>query len=98
MDQAARALPAAVPDGLKVSLHCWKERQGGKRFHNRFVLTDVGGVQFGDSVERGHAAQDDRISILEETSRATLWEDFVGATPSYDAVGTSREFEGRRRR
>ncbi len=96
IEHAERALPSCVPSGMKVTLHCWKERAGGPRFHNRYVLTDVGGVQFGDSIERGDAGHLDRVSILEESSRAKLWEQFVGVSPAFEAAGVPRAFQGRR--
>jgi hypothetical protein len=95
MADAARALPDVLPDGMKVTLHCWREKAGGPRLHNRYVLTDVGGVQFGDSIERGESGHEDRVSILEESSRAKLWEQFIG-TPAFEEAGVPREFEGRR--
>jgi hypothetical protein len=96
MQHAERALPSSVPAGMKVSLHCWTERAGGPRIHNRYLLTDVGGVQFGDSIEEGDPGQHDRVSILEEVTRARLWDEFVGPTPAFDSGGAPRTFEGRR--
>jgi hypothetical protein len=96
MDDAARALPNVVPDGMKVTMHCWKERTGGPRLHNRYVITDVCGVQFGDSIERGETGHLDRVSILEEPSRAKLWDQFVGVAPAFEAAGVPGVFEGRR--
>ena len=96
MDHAQRALPGVVPHGRTVSLHCWIERPG-TRLHNRFVLTEIGGVQFGDGIEQGNSTEHDRISILEEASRERLWNDVVGSPPSFDSAGPVREFTGGRR-
>lgn len=98
MSHAQRALPSCIPVGVKVSLHCWKRRAGGPRLHNRYLLTDVGGVQFGDSIEQGERGQHDRVSILDEASRARLWEEFVGPVPAFDSGGASRSFDGARSR
>lgn len=98
MQHAERALPSCVPTGMKVSLHSWKERAGGPRLHNRYLLTDVGGVQFGDSIEHGDRGQQDRVSILEEVSRARLWDEFVGPMPAFDSGGAPRMFNGTRPR
>ena len=96
MTDAARALPGVVPSGSKVTLHCWKERAGGPRLHNRYVLTDVAGVQFGDSIEQGDVGHQDRVSILEEVSRASLRQQFLGTPGAFDRAGPPKEFEGRR--
>lgn len=37
-------LPPRVPDGWDVSVLRWRERKKGERFHDRFILTDLGGL------------------------------------------------------
>jgi hypothetical protein len=61
-------------------------------------LTDVGGVQFGDSIERGEAAHEDRVSILEERSRADLWAKYLGTPSAFDEAGPPLVILGRRAR
>lgn len=58
----------------------------------------IAGVQFGDSIERGEAGHQDRVSILEERSRLDLWAQYLGAPPAFDEAGPAREFTGRRGR
>jgi hypothetical protein len=98
MKHAERALPDAIPHGMIVTLRCWKEKAGGARLHNRYLLTDIAGVQFGDSIEQGDAGQQDRVSILEERSRRDLWAQYLGTPPAFDEAGPARAFEGRRGR
>jgi hypothetical protein len=95
MRDATRSLPQILPSGVEVTLHCWKERLGGPRLHNRYLITEVGGVEFGDGIEMGDAGDEDRLSILEESSRAKLWNDYLGSTPAFDSAGASRTFRGR---
>jgi len=95
MRHAARAFPNVLPHGVKVTLHCWKPEAGGARFHNRYLLTEVGGVQFGDGVEMGGAAEQDHLTILDEPSRLALWEQYVGPHLAFTSAGPAREFVGR---
>lgn len=90
MSQAERALPRALPAGMAVTLHCWKEHED---IHNRYIITEVGGVKFGNSIELGDGV--DHLSILDETSRLRLWDEFLGTQPAYERVGEPREFVGR---
>ncbi len=73
-------LPSVIPSGEKVTASVWKEKDGGDKLHNRYVLTDVGGVSFGiglDSAEEGvHTKQGGG-----------------GATARDDAKGTTSERE-----
>lgn len=92
---ANRVLPTLLPCTTTVTLHCWRERVGGPRLHNRYLLTDTGGVQFGDGIERGEPGHDDRISILEEATRARLWNQYASASPAFDPAGAPCQFRGR---
>lgn len=94
MKDAARALPGLLPEGVKITLHCWKERAGGPRLHNRYVLTEIGGVKFGDGIEMGSTGHEDHLSILDDTSRLKLWNQYVGSPPAFDRAGSPREFIG----
>ena len=89
MADAVRYLPRLLPPGSKVTLRCWNERPGGARLHNRYLLTDIGGVQFGDEIEVGDPGHEDRTSILDEPSLAKLWEHYTGTPPAFDAAGES---------
>jgi hypothetical protein len=98
MDDAARYLPRLLPPGVKVTLRCWSGRSGGARLHNRYLLTDIGGVQFGDEIEVGDPGHRDRLSILDEPSWAQLWDEHVGSTPAFHEAGPPQEFVGAPRR
>jgi hypothetical protein len=95
---ALRLLPKVLPTGLTATVWFWLPRQGGQRLHNRYLLTEVGGVQFGDGIERGIAGQYDRVSILEDPSRIQIWADFMGTSPSFDPAGAPFTVQGTRRR
>jgi len=94
MGYADRALPGMLPLGVSVTLKCWRQRSGGDRLHNRYLLTDVAGVQFGDSIERGSAGEQDRVSILDEPSRAKLWAQYVQSPGGFDSGGSAKTFVG----
>ncbi len=95
MNAARTQLPRVLGTGSRVHLTAWRPSDGDARLHNRYLLTDVGGVQFGDGLERGKPSHMDRVSILDEESRARLWEAHVGATPAFTLSGPSLEFVGR---
>jgi hypothetical protein len=94
MDAAARVLPKQLPKDFKVKLKCWREKLNGPRLHNRYLLTNIGGIKFGDGIEEGNPGQEDHLSILDEPSREALWNQYIGASPAFDAAGTPRDFSG----
>lgn len=58
--EAATLFNGVIPEGLAVSLYCWREKNGGADFHARYLLTDRGGVGIdaGFSAEGGHQTTD----------------------------------------
>jgi len=58
--EAARLFNGVIPEGLAVSVYCWRERNGGADFHARYLLTDRGGVGIdaGFSAVGGHQTTD----------------------------------------
>lgn len=84
---ANRALPRILPPNFSLTLRSWAERRGGERFHNRFIITDLGGVQFGDGIQDGEKGQSDRLSLLGSTEHTRLWNLFYGNTRGFDLAG-----------
>jgi hypothetical protein len=58
--EAARLFPGVIPAGMKVTIFCWREKDGGEDFHARYLLTERGGiaVDAGFSAEGGHQTTD----------------------------------------
>lgn len=41
-------LPGFIPDGMKISIGCWRKRENPKiEFHDRYLLTEKGGLALG---------------------------------------------------
>jgi hypothetical protein len=59
-----------LPANPRVELWVWKERPGGPRFHNRYVLTDEVGVQVGVGLQFRPGSLDTYALLnLEQTDR-----------------------------
>jgi len=78
-------LPQCVPPGMRVTVTVLRERPSREKLHNRYLLTDRGGVIFGvgldEEDEAGHGQTDDlcRLSSEQWTKR---WGDYVSARES----------------
>ena len=57
-------LPAVIPKGLTLTVHRWKERKDGEKLHNRYILTDIGGVSFGTGLDEGDPGMTDDVARL----------------------------------
>ncbi|MDH3581182.1 MAG: hypothetical protein OEM91_11225 [Hyphomicrobiales bacterium] len=73
-DTCRQQLPRLIPAGVKVRV--WKIAQldGGDRPHNRFILTNLGGVQFGWGLDEGRGGGElDDVSIMPRESFDRRW-------------------------
>jgi hypothetical protein len=58
--EAAHLFRGVVPDRMKVTIFCWRQKSGGEDFHARYLLTERGGiaVDAGFSAEGNHQTTD----------------------------------------
>lgn len=54
-----------IPAGLQVTLFQWQEKPGGQKLHNRYILTDLGGVVFNHGLDTGADGETDDINRLD---------------------------------
>jgi hypothetical protein len=45
--ECEQRLPSIVPEGIQVHIVRWREKDGGEKLRNRYILTDIGGMSFG---------------------------------------------------
>lgn len=62
------------------------ERAGSEKFHNRYVLTERGGISLGIGLDTGPAGQTDDANLLEPDQYIRRWNDYMGVQPSFDLV------------
>ena len=58
-------LRGVIPAGMSVVLFDWKERSGGQDFHDRFLLTDKGGMTIGAGFAADGPHQNAQIGLLD---------------------------------
>jgi hypothetical protein len=84
-----------LPDCMEVSVRCWSQRTSGERLHNRYLVTDIGGIKFGDSISQGaNASEEDHLSLLDEPSRLRLIRSYQDPGDAFDPVGTEFVIRG----
>jgi hypothetical protein len=80
-------LPDIIPAGLTLTVRRWKNRGGGERLHNRYILTDMGGVQFGVGLDEGDPGTSDDVTRLGADTYRRRLEDYSGPTYAFDVDG-----------
>ena len=76
-------LKPKTPAGITIRLQRWKHRNGGEILHERYVLTDVGGIKVGPGLDDGRIGQNFEAVLLERNLFEKQWSDYV-TNPAFD--------------
>lgn len=98
-------LPRILPEGLVLKTVVWKQKPGGVQLHNRYILTDIGSVQFahgldcfdGDNSIGGEGCfPDDEITCLTEDVHIKKWNHYLGKPSAFKLVAPETEIKGKK--
>lgn len=79
-------LPAIVPRGHGLHVTVLRQRPGGEKVHNRYILTKLAGVSFGvglDAADDGDTGQTDDLCRLSSEQLNKRWGQYVSARTSW---------------
>jgi len=71
--QCQQNLPRCIPEGARLAVLRLRERPGGQQLHNRYILTDVGGLVFGAGLDEGAAGETDDVSLMDRAQYELRW-------------------------
>ena len=81
---------AALPGGASVQVEMVAQRAQGEKVHDRFVLTELGGVQFSVGLDEGDPGETDTAQLLNRPTYDHAWRVYSAAASSFDVQGTWR--------
>ena len=93
-DTCLEKLPNIIPSGYCIKLKRWIERPGGEKFHQRFILTDIGGVEVDPGLDDGNEGESFNVMLLKRKMFEKHWQDFI-ASPAFDLAETPLEIIGK---
>lgn len=79
-------LTDVIPHGLQLRFKRWRQKPGGKKLHDRYFLTDIGGVDFSIGLDEGNEGEVQKISLLKKNTYDSVWEDYMGKHPAFDSL------------
>ena len=96
-EQCQNRLTPLIPADLKVRFVRWTVKPDGQPLHNRYILTDLGGVSFqhGLDDDRNREGATDDIALLDRDSYEQRWAEYVGENPAFDLCEEPFELVGR---
>lgn len=84
--------------GITVEFRRWEQRDGGDRLHNRYVLTDLGGVKLGDGLDAGAEGETDDLLLLPHGQYVHRWAQYAEEDCSFELCDTPRAIVGSKSR
>ncbi len=93
-DTCQEKLPALIPSGYRVKLKRWIVRSGGEKFHQRFILSDIGGVEVDPGLDDGNESESFKVILLKRKMFEKHWQDFIAA-PAFDLAEAPLEIFGK---
>ena len=90
----ATRMAARLPAGISVEFRRWGERTGGEKLHNRYVLTDLGGVSLGVGLDAGATGQTDDILLLPRAQFEHRWDQYVSNNGAFDLIDAPATVRG----
>ena len=95
-ERCQKELPGFVPLRISLRIVRWKQRLGGQELHNRYILTDIGGVSFGHGLDESYSRDStDIVSRLEEEAYWRCWGQYASDRPAFDCEEPPLVIDGR---
>jgi hypothetical protein len=90
---APRQTNGIIPPGFVLQLYEWAEVQGGEDFHDRFFLTDTGGLMIGAGLSAGGPAESATFTLLDGGHVQGLRSRFAPNSTVYTRVGSAVQID-----
>jgi hypothetical protein len=81
-----KVLPTIIPQGVQLRIVRWKEKAGGDKLHNRYILSERGGLRFGNGLREADDGQFDEVELLEFDTARDRFEKYAGKVAAFDFV------------
>lgn len=93
-EQAATNMASRLPSGCSIEFVRWKTKR--EKLHNRYVLTDLGGVSLGVGIDAGESGETDDLLLLPRAQYEHRWSQYVIDDGAFERVDTPATVRGTR--
>lgn len=88
-----KQLRTRIPVGICLTLQRWKQRGGGEKLHDRYILTDIGGLKVDPGLDDGNQGESFVVVLLERNLYEKQWADYV-VSPAFEPSEDPLEIVG----
>lgn len=89
--ECRRRLPPLLPAGIHLRVCRLRSPPAGELLHNRYILTEHGGVAFGVGLDAGAADDTDDLHLLERPQYELRWGQYAGNPAAFTPAGPDIE-------
>lgn len=82
----------SIPSGTSIDVYCWNQKDGGADFHDRFLLTDKGGISIGRGFQSAEAHLKTNLSLMSSENSREKLTTFAPDTKDYELDAALRIF------
>jgi hypothetical protein len=93
LDACERRLRPILRPRVTLRAFVWGEGLNGARMHNRYVLTEVGGIAVQHGLDRSSAPETDDLTVLSKEQYEQRWAEYSAGSASYRLI-RDRSFAG----
>ncbi|MBL8820671.1 MAG: hypothetical protein JNL58_31905 [Planctomyces sp.] len=68
----------------QIKVYCWNGLENGERIHDRFVLTDLGGIESSYGWDNGDPGQTTGLTLLEHESYLYRWNQYSPTSTAFE--------------
>lgn len=83
-DDCHEHLPDLVPEGVRLDVFRWTKKDGGERFHRRYVLTERGGIAYEGGLDRGKDGETTDVYLLEPVIHEKRWVEYQPESEAFE--------------
>ncbi len=87
-------LRRCIPAGIRLMWVRLDARAQGEQLHNRYILTDLGGVLFGAGLDEGDHGTTDDLVVLDRAQYEVRWQQHAGDALAFDQPEAPVEIQG----
>lgn len=95
-EREAAKMASRLPVGIAVEFLRWRQRAGGEKLHNRYVLTELGGVFLGVGLDAGDSGETDDLLLLPRAQYERRWSQYVDDDGAFELADTPALVRGTR--
>lgn len=84
-----------VPEGYSLELHGWSEQEDGENLHDRYFLTDIGGITIGAGFSAEGPTETTVFALMDFQHAQSLRERFSPTSIVYNKVGSTVQIDSK---